>query len=126
MVYVFGATNNANFYDLKFNFMPMNIERQSNDGSDLVSHYYKDLTHNEYGKNSEHPHRFLLNGGMVVQQTEKRVDSKGKLLPQQTFMLSNMGQAGRGAFAINIGGNDLVSKEPVGVDNMGNVHRLLL
>ncbi|NUF78689.1 hypothetical protein GY065_07170 [Snodgrassella sp. ESL0323] len=121
MVYVFSATNDANHpYDLKFNFMPMSIERQSNDGSDLVSHYYKDLTHNEYGKNSEHPHRFLLNGGMVVQQTEKRVDSKGKLLPQQTFMLSNMGQAGRGAFAINIGGNDLVSKEPVGADNTGS------
>ena len=121
MVYVFGATNNANFYDLKFNFMPMNIERQSNDGSDKVRHYYKDLTHNEYGKNSEHPHRYLLNGGMVVQQTEQSVDpATGQLRPQQTFMVSNMGQAGRGAFAINIGGNDLVSKEPVGVDNMGS------
>ena len=121
MVYVFGATNNANFYDLKFNFMPMNIERQSNDGSDKVRHYYKDLTHNEYGKNSEHPHRYLLNGGMVVQQTEQSVDpATGQLRPQQTFMVSNMGQAGRGAFAINIGGNDLVSKQPVGVDNMGS------
>ena len=121
MVYVFGATNNANFYDLKFNFMPMNIERQSNDGSDLVSHYYKDLTHNEYGKNSEHPHRYLLNGGMVVQQTEQSVDpATGQPRPQQTFMVSTMGQAGRGAFAINIGGNDLVSKEPIGVDNMGS------
>ena len=121
MVYVFGATNNANFYDLKFNFMPMNIERQSNDGSDKVRHYYKDLTHNEYGKNSEHPHRYLLNGGMVVQQTEQSVDpATGQLRPQQTFMVSTMGQAGRGAFAINIGGNDLISKNPIGVDNMGN------
>ena len=121
MVYVFGATNNANFYDLKFNFMPMNIERQSNDGSDKVSHYYKDLTNNEYGKNSEHPHRYLLNGGMVVQQTEQSVDpATGQLRPQQTFMVSTMGQAGRGAFAINIGGNDLISKNPIGVDNMGN------
>ena len=121
MVYVFGATNNANFYDLKFNFMPMNIERQSNNGSDKVRHYYKDLTHNEYGKNSEHPHRYLLNGGMVVQQTEQSVDpATGQLRPQQTFMVSTMGQAGRGAFAINIGGNDLVSKEPIGVDNMGS------
>ena len=121
MVYVFGATNNANFYDLKFNFMPMNIERQSNDGSDKVRHYYKDLTHNEYGKNSEHPHRYLLNGGMVVQQTEQSVDpATGQLRPQQTFMVSTMGQAGRGAFAINIGGKDLISKNPIGVDNMGN------
>ena len=121
MVYVFGATNDASHpYDLKFNFMPMNIERQSNDGSDLVSHYYKDLVDINYGKNSNYPHRFLLNGGMVVQQTEKRVDSEGKLLPQQTIMVSNMGQAGRGAFAINIGGKDLVSGQAVGVDNMGS------
>ena len=121
MVYVFGATNDANHpYDLKFNFMPMNIERQSNDGSDLVSHYYKDLVDINYGKNSNYPHRFLLNGGMAVQQTEKRVDSEGKLLPQQTIMVSNMGQAGRGAFAINIGGKDLVSGQAVGVDNMGS------
>ena len=121
MVYVFGATNNANFYDLKFNFMPMNIERQSNDGSDLVSHYYKDLVNENYGKSDKYPHRFLLNGGMVVQQTEQSVDpATGQLRPQQTFMVSTMGQAGRGAFAINIGGNDLVSKEPIGVDNMGS------
>ncbi|NUE67212.1 PilC/PilY family type IV pilus protein [Snodgrassella sp. ESL0253] len=121
MVYVFRATNDkTHFYDLKFNFMPMGIERQSNDGSDLVAHYYKYLTDNNYGKNSEHPHRFLLNGGMVAQQTEQSNDKEGKPRPQQTFMLSTMGQAGRGAFAINIGGKDLVSRQPIAVDNMGS------
>ena len=121
MVYVFGATNTGSYYDLKFNFMPMNIERQSNDGSDLVSHYYKYLVDENYGKNSDHPHRFLLNGGMVVQQTEKSIDPKtGRPRPQQTFMISTMGQAGRGAFAINIGGNELVSGSPIGVDNIGS------
>ncbi|PIT56537.1 PilC/PilY family type IV pilus protein [Snodgrassella alvi] len=121
MVYVFRATNDkTHFYDLKFNFMPMGIERQSNDGSDLVAHYYKYLTDKDYGKNSEHPHRFLLNGGMMVQQTERSNDRNGKPRPQQTFMLSTMGQAGRGAFAINIGGNELVSRQPIAVDNMGS------
>jgi type IV pilus assembly protein PilY1 len=121
MVYVFRATNDEKHpYDLKFNFMPMGIERQSNDGSDLVAHYYKDLTHNEYGKNSLHPHRFLLNGGMVVQQTEQSKDRNGNSRPQQTFMVSTMGQAGRGAFAINIGGNELVSGRAIAVDNMGS------
>ncbi|PIT52399.1 hypothetical protein BHC44_09275 [Snodgrassella alvi] len=121
MVYVFRATNNTQHpYDLKFNFMPMGIERQSNDGSDLVAHYYKDLTNKDYGKNSRHPHRFLLNGGMVVQQTEQGKDKNGNDLPQQTFMLSTMGQAGRGAFAINIGGNDLLSRRAIAVDNMGS------
>ncbi|PIT30502.1 hypothetical protein BGI37_00230, partial [Snodgrassella alvi] len=121
MVYVFRATNNEQHpYDLKFNFMPMGIERQSNDGSDLVAHYYKDLTHNKYGKNNLHPHRFLLNGGMVVQQTEQSKDRNGNSRPQQTFMVSTMGQAGRGAFAINIGGNELVSRRAIAVDNMGS------
>ncbi|PIT52400.1 hypothetical protein BHC44_09280 [Snodgrassella alvi] len=120
MVYVFRATNNKQYpYDLKFNFMPMGIERQSNDGSDLVAHYYKDLTYNDYGS-SKHPHRFLLNGGMVVQQTEQSKDRNGDDRPQQTFMVSTMGQAGRGAFAINIGGNELVSRRPIAVDNMGS------
>ncbi|PIT17353.1 hypothetical protein BGI32_02835 [Snodgrassella alvi] len=121
MVYVFRATNNTQHpYDLKFNFMPMGIERQSNDGSDLVAHYYKDLTNKDYGKNSRHPHRFLLNGGMVVQQTEQSNDKNGIPRPQQTFMVSTMGQAGRGAFAINIGGNDLLSRRTIAVDNMGS------
>ncbi|PIT29138.1 hypothetical protein BGI37_00560 [Snodgrassella alvi] len=31
-----------------------------------------------------------------------------------------MGQAGRGAFAINIGGNELVSRRAIAVDNMGS------
>jgi type IV pilus assembly protein PilY1 len=121
MVYVFRSTNNEQYpYDLKFNFMPMGIERQSNDGSDLVAHYYKDLTHNDYGRNSLHPHRFLLNGGMVVQQTEPGKDRNNNDRPQQTFMVSTMGQAGRGAFAINIGGNELVSGQAIAVDNMGS------
>lgn len=116
MVYVFRATDDAGHpYDLKFNYMPMAIERQSNDGSDLVAHYYKDLTNNQYGRDSDHPHRYLLNGGFSVYETEKRKDA-----PSVIFMISNMGQAGRGAFAINIGGNDLISGSPIAADNMSS------
>lgn len=116
MVYVFQSTSNETRpYDLKFNFMPMAIERQSNDGSDIVAHYYKDLTDNNYGRDSEHPHRFLLNGGFSVYETEDRGGA-----PELIFMVSNMGQAGRGAFAINIGGKDLISGKPIGADNMGS------
>lgn len=114
MVYVFRSSNNSNFpYDLKFNYMPMGIERQSNDGSDLVAHYYKDLTSKKYGANDNFPHRFLLNGGMTVQQTD---GSNGR--PQQIFMVSTLGQAGRGAFAINIGGYDIITGRPLAGDNM--------
>ena len=116
MVYVFRATDkDTNPYDLKLNYMPMAIERNSFDGSDLVRHYYKDLTSNSYGKDGNHPHRYLLNGGFTVVRTPK---ISGK--PRQIFMVSNMGQAGRGAFAMNIGGQDLTNSNVIAADNMSN------
>ena len=116
MVYVFGATKDKNQpYDLKFNYMPLNMQRQSNDNSDLNNHYYQDLTENQYGQFTTKPHRYLLNGGMVVQQTDDRGDGI-----KQTFMVSTMGQGGRGAFAINIGGKDILSRENIGIDNMNS------
>ena len=117
MVYVFESTEDeANPYTLKFNYMPMGIERQSNDGSDLIAHHYKDLTQADYGKDSTHPHRYLMNGTVALRQTESRNEDD----PQLTFMLATMGQAGRGAFAINIGGEDLISKTPIAADNIGS------
>ncbi len=125
MVYVFRAANSdTNPYDLKFNYMPMSIERNSTDGSDLVSHYYKDLTSNNYGKDTNHPHRYLLNGGFTVVQTPKLPNKS-----QQIFMVSNMGQAGRGAFALNIGGKSLTTGKSIAADNMQNAswyHELFL
>lgn len=116
MVYVFRATDkDTNPYDLKLNYMPMAIERNSFDGSDLVRHYYKDLTSNSYGKDGNHPHRYLLNGGFTVVRTP---NISGK--PRQIFMVSNMGQAGRGAFAMNIGGQDLTNSNAIAADNMSN------
>ena len=118
MVYVFRAANNDNNpYDLKFNYMPMAIERDSTDGTDLVRHYYKDLTSNKYGKDPDHPHRYLLNGGFTVTQTPNFPNK-----PKQIFMVSNMGQAGRGAFAINIGGQDLVTKSPIAAENINSAN----
>ena len=116
MVYVFRSSNSSNHpYDLKFNYMPMGIERQSNNGSDLIAHYYKDLTSKKYGSNDSYPHRYLLNGGMVVQQTD---GSNNR--PQQIFMVSTLGQAGRGAFGINIGGHDVITGRPLAAENMNS------
>ena len=118
MVYVFRAANDEKHpYDLKFNYMPMSIERDSIDGSDIVGHYYKDMLDEKYGQNSEHPHRYLLNGGIVVRETSDRKDKAGV---NQIFMVSTMGQAGRGAFAINIGGQDIVTGNDIAADNIGS------
>ena len=115
MVYVFKYTNDdTNPYSLKFNYMPMGIERQSNDGSDLVEHYYKDFVQNKYGEDSTQPHRYLMNGQVFLRQTEARKEKD----PQLSFMLATMGQAGRGAFAINIGGKDLTSNTAVAADDI--------
>ena len=116
MVYVFGASDDPNHpYDLKFNYMPIAFERDSVDGTDLISHYYQDLTNNAYGKDLEHPFRYLLNGGFTVVATPKMTNQS-----QQIFMLSNMGQAGRGAFALNVGGQDLVTGKNIAADNLHN------
>lgn len=118
MVYVFRSADDPNHpYDLKFNYMPMSIERDSHDGSDIVGHYYKDMLDKKYGQDSLHPHRFLLNGGIIVRETADRDDVKAG---NQIFMVSTMGQAGRGAFAINIGGQDIVSGNNIAAENIGS------
>ncbi|WMY92044.1 PilC/PilY family type IV pilus protein [Snodgrassella communis] len=114
MVYVFQAADNESHpYDLKFNYMPMQMDRDGSD--DLVRYHYQSLVANEYGKNDAHPHEYLLNGGFVVVGTPTLPNK-----PKQYFMVSNMGQGGRGAFAINIGGQDIVTGRNIAADNMSS------
>lgn len=116
MVYVFKSQNNTvHPYDLKFNYAPAKMDRASNNGSDYVGKYYHKPTLNGYGNDSENnPHHYLLNGGMVVRSTDAHQNSKGK----QIFMASTMGQAGRGAFAINIGGVERNSGDKIAASNI--------
>ena len=116
LVYVFQASNStANPYDLKFNYAPTAIQRNSNaTNSDYVGKYYKYATDKEYGQDKAHPHRYLLNGGMVARTTDK--NGQGK----QIFLASSMGQAGRGAFAINIGGKNRSTGAAIAASNMAN------
>ena len=118
MVYVFQSQNSkVNPYDLKFNYAPAKMERSSNDGSDYVGKYYKDTTRIKYGENSQtNPHRYLLNGGMVARST----DAKGR--GKQIFLASNMGQAGRGAFAINIGGVNRETGAAIAANNINSAN----
>ena len=122
MVYVFETTkqNDINSFDLKFNYLPLNIQRLStgevNNNSDTNTKYLQDLTANDYGQNSKKPHRFLLNGGMAAINTggEKPL----------IFMASTMGLGGRGVFALKIAGHDLISGEAVGLDKSHNMENL--
>ena len=114
MVYVFQSQNSkTNPYDLKFNYAPAKMERNSNDGTDYVGKYYKDSTRTGYGQDSEtNPHSYLLNGGMVARSTDKGGNGK------QFFLASTMGQAGRGAFAINIGGVNRTTGAAIAANNI--------
>lgn len=115
LVYVFeSSSSTTNPYDLKFNYAPAKIDRHSNNGSDYVGKYYKDLTKNEYGKTKDYPHRYLLNGGMVARSTDKNGNG------QQVFLVSSMGQGGRGAFAINIGGKNRTTGDNIAASNMSS------
>ena len=112
MVYVFKSQNDNNHpYDLKFNYAPAKMDREGNDNH--VGKYYQKPTLNDYGSsNKDNPHHYLLNGGMVARTTD--ANGKGK----QIFMASTMGQAGRGAFAINIGGVNRQTGQSIAANNL--------
>ncbi|MBR1375275.1 MAG: hypothetical protein IJ566_04235 [Cardiobacteriaceae bacterium] len=59
------------------------------------------------------PHIYGVNGGLAYTTT---ATLPGRF--QETLLLANMGQGGRGAFALKIGGNDATSatKKAVGID----------
>ena len=114
MVHVYKQVYNPSkpTYKAAFTFMPLSVERESTDGSDLAQNYFKDLTNVSYGKVKDAPHRYLLDGGLTLVKTP-RIGRDGDPLsstkPRLVFLVSNLGQAGRGAFAINIGGNKLTN-----------------
>ncbi|MDF7676088.1 PilC/PilY family type IV pilus protein [Neisseriaceae bacterium ESL0693] len=113
LVYVFKYSNDENHpYTLAFNYMPLGMQRSSLDNSDTTNKYFKDLTQAEYGQNTKVPHRYLLNGGIKVRKTEGE--------PSVYFMASGMGQAGRGIFALIIGGQEPGSGRNVGADGSSN------
>lgn len=119
MVYLFKSQNNKTHpYDLKLNYIPAGMERQSAD--DTVAKHFKNIANINYIRLREKPvngshiepiqHEFLLNGGFVI----RTMDKSG---PEQIFMAGNMGQGGRGSYALNIGGqNRNDSTKQVGLD----------
>lgn len=100
MVHLFQSAAGSQPYDLKVSYIPAGMERDSASGSTTMGKYLKDVAHEAYGKSV--PHRYLVNGGIVVRRTAESAAAKG----QQSFLFGAMGQGGRGAYALNIGGKD--------------------
>lgn len=118
MVHLFQSKNSPNHpYGLKLSYIPATIERGGviGSGGENIAKTLKELAHEEYGKNVYHPHRYLINGGFTVIGTP--LDSQGK---RRFFMFGAMGQGGRGAYALNVGGYDRSNNQPVGLNSNEN------
>lgn len=117
MVHLFKSADAAEAehpYDLKLSYIPAAMERNmgttAGAGGNTLAHALKDTAHADYGK-PNHPHRYMVNGGIVVRRTPDD-GKKG----QQSFMFGAMGQGGRGAYALNIGGKNRGTGNAVGLD----------
>lgn len=112
MVHFFrNSTNQTHPYDLKVSYIPAAMERHSSSSSRTLGTTLKEVAHEEYGKTALNPHRYLLNGGFTVVGTPE--NSSGK---RQYFMFGAMGQGGRGAYALNVGGVNRADNTPLGIE----------
>ena len=94
----------ANPYHLKLSYIPADMQRDGDNGGETMGKTLKELAQDGYG-NLDKPHRYMVNGGFTLRQTPDSSYSKG----QQIFMAGAMGQGGRGAYALNIGGKNRVN-----------------
>lgn len=105
MTYIFESTAgtaaaSSTPYALKLNYLPAGMQRESNDDSLTVGKTLPLIAEDGYGKeNVLQPHLYLNNGGIGWLLTAKTRGFK-----QQYVMLGNMGQGGRGAYALSIAG----------------------
>ena len=101
MLYVFQSTRDpARPYGLKLNYLPAGMQRESADDSITVGKAIHAIAEEGYGKdNVNYPHLYLHNGGLTWGLT---AETNG--LNQQYVVLATMGQGGRGAYGLTIGG----------------------
>lgn len=112
MVHLFRSYDSADHpYKLELSYIPAAMEREDEGGnSTTMGKYLKDVANAGYG--SSIPHRYMVNGGIVVRRTAQESNVQG----QQSFMFGAMGQGGRGAYALNIGGKHRSQGHNVGLD----------
>ncbi len=108
------ATNAVNPYDLLVSYMPAAMERTDDQGNpSTLAKTLKDIAHPSYGQDSAHPHRYMVNGGFTLLRTPTSQDS-------QIFMFGAMGQGGRGAYALNIGGKNRATGRDIALSTGSN------
>lgn len=114
MVYIFQSNegkSSSNFYSLKLNYLPAGMQRESADLSITVGKSIRATAEEGYGKdNLNHPHIYLNNGGISWAKTPATGN-----WGQEYVVLGNLGQGGRGSYALTIGGEkrDNISGSPI-------------
>lgn len=106
MVHIFQKSEGDHPYDLKASYIPATMERSNENLASIL----KQVAHEEYGKTDANPHRYLINGGFTVLGTPKKENGD-----RHYFMFGAMGQGGRGAYALNVGGKHIHTGRPVGI-----------
>ncbi|WP_126305176.1 PilC family type IV pilus tip adhesin [Neisseria animaloris] len=94
-------------YKLELSYIPAAMEQ---DGSNTLAKGLKYIANEKYGQTV--PHRHMINGGFVLRRTASHNSTDEN---QQIFMFGSMGQGGRGAYALNIGGINRITRKPTGV-----------
>lgn len=117
LVYIFQNQKTANIakdapYSLKLNYSPASMPRSSN--SDTVGSKFAKIAREDYSDAPTNPHLYLINGGITARSTDTGTPDNPR--ERQIFMAGNMGQGARGMYALNVGGKDLKTGNPVGVD----------
>ena len=102
MVHLFQTSSDANHpYELKVSYIPSTMERDVADGNNVktvtLAKVLKNIAKDSYTSSITN-HEYMINGGFTLRQTPEN-DT------QRVFMFGAMGQGGRGAYALNIGGN---------------------
>lgn len=117
MIHLFQRSNmNKHPYELKLSYIPAAMERDAGNGGETLGKTLKEVAIQGYG--TEHPHRYMVNGGFVVRRTSNTNTGADAEADQrrQVVMFGTMGQGGRGAYALQVGGKDRNGR-PVGLNS---------
>lgn len=114
MVHLFQRVPLTNHpYSLKLSYIPAGMERDDGNGGETLGKTLKEVAQEGYG--ATQPHRYMVNGGFVVRRTP--VSQNPAVKGQQIVMFGSMGQGGRGAYALNVGGKDRTTGQPMGISS---------
>ncbi|MCS4533908.1 PilC family type IV pilus tip adhesin [Neisseria montereyensis] len=120
MVHLFQRSDLSNYpYELKLSYIPAAMERDPGNGGETLGKTLKEVAAQGYG--TENPHRYMVNGGFVVRRTANMNTGNDADTNQrrQVVMFGAMGQGGRGAYALQVGGKDR-NGTPVGLNSNSN------